>query len=245
MSGRRTALLRWCGSLGIVLGLHALGIAVALWWSARVPAAPAQLPAEALVVELAAQPEAPPAPPRELPPGPLQREQQRPEQVRDPVPELDLPPAPEEDEADASERRELQREAEPADAHDVAQSLAPPDVQAPASHRYAAAQNVSGARSEAAASWQGLLLGHLQQFRRYPRQAERLRQQGVAYVRFSVDRQGNASNVRIDRSSGHPLLDAETLQTVQRGSPLPAPPDDVPGNPVDVIVPVEFFLQRR
>lgn len=245
MTGRRSALLRWCGSLGIVLGLHALGIAMALWWSSRMPAAPANLPAEAVVVELAVQPEAPPAPPRELPPGPLQREQQRARTT--PTPRLVLPPAPDEeaDEAQPSVHRELPPDTPPADQDAAARSLAPPEVQAPTSHRYAAAQNVSGERSTAAASWQGLLLGHLQQFRRYPRQAERLRQQGVAYVRFAVDRQGNASNVRIGRSSGHPLLDAATLETVQRGSPLPAPPDDVPGDPVDVMVPVEFFLQGR
>ncbi|GAB3043238.1 energy transducer TonB [Stenotrophomonas tumulicola] len=242
MSSNRCGLLRWSTSLAIVLGVHAAGIALALWWNAHAPDVPTELPPEALMVELAARPEAPPAPPRELPPGPLQREQHRP-QPR-PVAKIDLPPDDAE-EADATLRRDEQREDEPTDQHDVAQSSAPPDVQADASQRHAAAQTVSGVRGDAVVSWQGLLLGHLQQYRRYPRQAERLRQQGVAYVRFAVDRQGNASNVRIGRSSGHLLLDEETLATVQRGSPLPAPPDDVPGNPVEVMVPVEFFLHRQ
>lgn len=242
MSSDRRSLLRWSISLGIVLGLHGAGIALALWWNAHTADGVIELPPEALMVELAAQPEAPPAPPLALPPGPLQREQHRP-QPR-PVAKSELPPDDAPD-ALASVRRDATPAPEPADAHDVAQSSAPPEVQAQASHHFAAAQTVSGARNDAAVSWQGLLLGHLQQYRRYPRQAERLRQQGVAHVRFAVDRQGNASNVRIGRSSGHPLLDEETLATVRRGSPLPAPPDDVPGDPVEVMVPVEFFLQRR
>lgn len=94
-------------------------------------------------------------------------------------------------------------------------------------------------------TWQGVLLGHLEQHRRYPRAAERLRQQGVAYVRFAVDRQGNARNIRIGQSSGHPLLDAETLDTVRRGSPVPPPPPEIGGDPVEVMVPVAFFIRRR
>ena len=103
----------------------------------------------------------------------------------------------------------------------------------------------SGVSSSASTTWQGLLLGHLQQHRRYPRQSERLRQQGVAYVRFAVARDGRVSAPRIERSSGFALLDQETLDTVQRASPVPVPPADVAGDTVDVMVPVAFFLRGR
>jgi len=85
----------------------------------------------------------------------------------------------------ATARRRVGKE-QPADAVNVAQTLAPPDVQAPPSDRYAAAQTLAGAQQAAVVTWQGLLLGHLERHRRYPHSAERLRQQGVAYVRFAV-----------------------------------------------------------
>ncbi|NWF32053.1 energy transducer TonB [Stenotrophomonas sp. SAM-B] len=242
MSRDTPASLRWAGSLALVLAAHALLIGGAVWWQQRAPVLVSDMPVEAVMVELAPVPEAPTAPPKEMPPGPLQQEQHRPEPT--PVPKVDLPP---DDTPDAQDvlRRETPREEEPTDQRNVEQTLAPPDVPARPSERYAATQTIAGRQGPAAVTWQGLLLGHLEQYRRYPRQAERLRQQGVAYVRFSVDRQGNASNIRLGQSSGHALLDEETLATVRRGSPLPPPPAEITGDPVEVMVPVTFFLRRR
>lgn len=242
MSRDTAAPLRWLGSLALVLAVHGVLIGAALWWQQRAPVRISDTPVEAVMVELAPVPEAPSAPPKDIPPGPLQQEQHLPEPT--PVPKIDLPP---DDSPDAQDvlRRQTPREDDPTDQHNVDQTLAPPDVSARPSERYAATQTVAGRQGSAAVTWQGLLLGHLEQYRRYPRQAERLRQQGVAYVRFSVDRQGNASNIRLGQSSGHPLLDEETLATVRRGSPLPPPPAEVTGDPVEVMVPVTFFLRRR
>ena len=53
------------------------------------------------------------------------------------------------------------------------------------------------------------------------------------------------STPRIERSSGFALLDQETLDTVQRASPVPVPPADVAGDPVEVMVPVAFYLRGR
>ncbi len=242
MSRDPAATLRWVGSLALVLAVHGALIGGALWWQQRAPVLASDTPVEAVMVELAPVPEAPSAPPKEMPPGPLQHEQHRPEPT--PVQKIDLPPADTPDAQDVL-RRQTPREEEPTDPHNVDQTLAPPDVSARPSERYAATQTVAGHQGNAAVTWQGLLLGHLEQYRRYPRQAERLRQQGVAYVRFSVDRQGNASNIRLGQSSGHPLLDEETLATVRRGSPLPPPPAEVAGDPVEVMVPVTFFIRRR
>jgi len=242
MSRDTAAMLRWVGSLALVLAAHAVLIGGALWWQQRAPVRVNDTPVEAVMVELAPVPEAPSVPPKEIPPGPLQQEQHRPEPT--PVPKVDLPP---DDTPDAQDvlRRQTPREAAPTAQHNVDQTLAPPAVSARPSERYAATQTVAGRQGSAAVTWQGLLLGHLEQYRRYPRQAERLRQQGVAHVRFSVDRQGNASNIRLGQSSGHALLDEETLATVRRGSPLPPPPAEITGDPVEGMVPVTFFLRRR
>ncbi|PFH79755.1 energy transducer TonB [Bacillus sp. AFS076308] len=65
----------------------------------------------------------------------------------------------------------------------------------------------------------------------------------MAYVRFTVDRQGNVLSSQVDRSSGYPGLDQETLATVRRASPVPPPPSAIQGDPIDVVVPVVFSLR--
>lgn len=245
MSLRNEAQVPWAASLGIVVALYAAVIGAVVWWHARTAAPPVALPQEAIAIELAATAEVPPAPATEIPPGPAQQEQHRPQPTPTPPPRLVLPSDPDAALSQAPQPQKPREREDPSDLAEVDQTLAPPDVQAQASQRYAGQQTVSGQRSPAQVTWQGLLLGHLEQHRRYPRQAERLRQQGVAYVRFSVDRQGHASNIRLGTSSGHALLDAETLDTVRRGNPMPPPPADLPGDPVEVMVPVAFSLRGR
>ena len=95
----------------------------------------------------------------------------------------------------------------------------------------------------AVATYQSLLLGHLARHKQYPATARARRQQGVAYVRFSMDRQGRVISVALAKSAGAALLDGESLDLLRRASPLPAPPVEVAGDPVDLIVPVEFFIR--
>lgn len=237
--------LRWGGSFTLALLLHSVVIGAALWWSLRTPPLLAdQQPLEAVMVDMAEMPEAPPTPPTEIPQGPPQQEQQRSEPT--PAPRVEHEPPPQEPEVVDAYVPPQPREQVPAsDAHTVDQTLAPPDVSAKPSERYAARQTTAGQQAQASVTWQGQLLGHLEKYRRYPRLAERLRQQGVAYVRFSVDRQGKVSNARIGRSSGHDSLDEATLETLARATPVPVPPADVVGDPVEVMVPVEFFINRR
>lgn len=246
MSPRTRERRRWLCSFAAVLAAHAAVAAAALWWPARDPLPPPALPAAAVMVELAPTPQAPPAPPNELPPGPPQRERQRAAAPLRPQPKWQAPPAA----AAELETPELEQPAPaptpraPADPSDVERTLAPPDLPAPAAANYAAAQNVSGRRDDAVAEWQNLLLGHLEKFRRYPRGARRLDQQGVAYVRFAVDRSGAVSQIRIGRGSGYAALDAATLETVRSAAPVPAPPAQIEGDPVEVMVPVAFFIRR-
>ncbi|MGO1718898.1 MAG: energy transducer TonB [Luteimonas sp.] len=240
--------LRWAASLGAVLAAHGLLATAAVLLAHTGPVIADQAPMEAVMVELAPEPEAPPAPPTDIPPGPPQREQQRPEPQPRPEPKVfETPPLeePEVQDPEPPEEPEEAREQDvPSDAASIQQTLAPPQVDARQSSRYAALQTVSGASGQMAADWQGLLLGHLEQYRRYPRQAQRRRLEGTAHVRFQIDRQGNVYNPRIGRSSGHAPLDEETLATVRRASPVPAPPADIPGDPVEVLVPVNFFIHQ-
>lgn len=236
-------LRRWATSLAIVLLAHAVLVCAVWWWNVRAAPPAAVAPPAALMLELAPMVQAPSVPPRAVPPGPLQQEQQRSVRRSEQPPVPKAPPRPQGDLVPTPERAPSTVQ-DSADAN-VDRTTAPPEVPAEAAAQYAAQQTTAGERSRAKATWQGLLLGHLQQHRRYPRQSERLRQQGVAYVRFAVFRDGRVSGARIERSSGFALLDQETLETVQRANPVPAPPAEVAGDPVEVMVPVAFYLRGR
>jgi protein TonB len=79
--------------------------------------------------------------------------------------------------------------------------------------------------------------------KRYPHQASFRRQQGVPYIRFVIDREGKVLSVRLERSSGIRALDDEAVSLPKRASPLPKPADDVKGDAVELVVPVEFFMR--
>lgn len=98
-------------------------------------------------------------------------------------------------------------------------------------------------RSVGKPTWEGLVLGALNKVRRYPRDARFARQQGVPYIRFVIDREGTILFVRLERSSGVRSLDQEALSLPKRAQPLPKPPDEVMGDTIELVVPVEFFMR--
>jgi protein TonB len=242
MTASRHALV-WSSSFGVVVLVHLAAIGAVLWWGAARPAT-ADLAADAILLELAATPEAPPAPPTDMPPGPAHPPNERRLRAEQPRMQTKVE-APTFDSPDVQDPDQAAEEPEGPPSEEPMQAQAPPSADAAPSTRFAARQTVSGARTEMAATWQGILLGHLEQHRRYPRQAERMRQEGTAHVRFSVDQRGHVANARIERSSGNALLDEATLDTVQRASPVPPPPTELAPYPVDVMVPVEFYVRRR
>jgi protein TonB len=85
----------------------------------------------------------------------------------------------------------------------------------------------------------------LNKAKRYPRDAQFNRQQGVPYIRFVMNRDGKVLSVRLERSSGFRALDDEAVALPKRAQPLPKPPDNLPGDTIELVVPVEFFLSTR
>jgi protein TonB len=92
-------------------------------------------------------------------------------------------------------------------------------------------------------SWKSQLVSHLEQRKRYPRQAKSRHQEGVPWIRFTIDRQGNVLNVTLNRSSGVSSLDQEVIALIRRAQPLPIPPEHVEERALTMILPVEFFIQ--
>lgn len=105
---------------------------------------------------------------------------------------------------------------------------------------------VKGALSEHESSakqlWQSALQLHLERKKRYPRMAKLRGQQGIPWVSFTMDREGNVLDVTLFKPSGIATLDQEVIELVRRAEPLPAPPNTVTGDPISMAVPVAFFI---
>lgn len=177
-----------------------------------------------------APPAAPPEPFREVPPGPEQVKKEKPVPQPD-RPEIETPKI-------VLPSANIVTAAPPA-------PVAPPDpgppikeTTAPVSKPAPPAPQMSSGKP----TWQGLVLGALDKVKRYPRDARFARQQGVPYIRFTMDRQGKVLSVTLAQSSGFRSLDQEALSLPKRAQPLPAPPNDVKGETIELVVPVEFFM---
>ncbi|BAV65359.1 TonB family domain-containing protein [Sphingobium cloacae] len=203
----------------------ALVLAAALFkW---VGATPVIVPTTLSVFDVA-EPEAPPAPDTEIPPGPEQVQKEKPqvEVVKTPPPPLVQVPS--------ASSVAAPPKAVPVDdpGPPVDQTTAPQSSPKP-----------PGAKSsDAKPTWEGQVLAALNAAKRYPLEAKRNRQQGMPWVRFTIDRDGRVRSARIARSSGFDALDREAEALPLRASPLPKPPESVKGDRIELTVPIEFFL---
>lgn len=209
--------------------IHVLvGGAALITWQTYKPAEPPSAPLVVDLLPLATPPEEQPVEEKEAP-KPQEERQPQPQPV--PAPPLDrteVATAP----VSAPPPLTLPRPAEPAPQRTEAAAPRPQPVQ-PAPQP----------RSSGPDSWEGRLLAQLNKHRRYPRRAQALRQQGVPYIRFVIDREGRVLSSTLERSSGHPDLDREAVSLPKRAQPLPRPPEDRPGATLELVVPVEFFLR--
>lgn len=257
-------LRRWLGSFLIVAGLHFGAFSAWFYWPS-----PASVPSResmaAMVIELAPVPVAPPVPTVAAPPGELQ-EEVLPAPAPEPVPDLsetipELPQVPSAEATLAATPEPVEKKAEkkpeprpvpesesqptPQPASQQ-QEQAPPAVEAPPDSVAAAPEQgaVSLVPSQAAISWQSAVLGHLERHKRYPRESRRRRQQAIVYVRVRINRDGTVVDYRLEQPSRYQPLNQESLTLIARAQPLPPPPADVEGEPVEFVVPVEYSLRR-
>jgi protein TonB len=205
-----------------LVGLLILG-GLSLTWQSYTAA---QAPTTLSVFDVAL-PAAPPEPEREIPPGPEQKEKEK------PLPEPDRPKI---------EPPEIQIPTNNPITLPVPKPVPDPgppvkETTAPEVKPLPPAPQVATGKP----TWEGLVLGALNKAKRYPREAQRARQQGVPWIRFTMDRDGKVLSVTLERSSGFRALDEEAMALPRRASPLPKPPDDKPGNPLELVLPVEFF----
>jgi protein TonB len=147
------------------------------------------------------------------------------------------PPAPPPPRPQAEPRRAAPRPAQsappaprPAEAPSAPAAAAAPVPPAPAPRR-------------PPPSYVGALLAALERHKTYPEAARWRRAEGVAILRFAMRRDGTVTAWRIERSTGHADLDEAVERMIRRASPLPSPPPELPGDPVELAVPVRFSLR--
>jgi protein TonB len=107
----------------------------------------------------------------------------------------------------------------------------------------AVAARVKGGAPRVEPSWQTALVRHLQQYKRYPGEAQARGDEGVVQLSFTVDRTGHVLNREIVRSSGHRELDNEVMSMIERAQPLPPFPATMPQAKLELTVPIRFSLQ--
>ncbi|MBE7184250.1 MAG: TonB family protein [Methylobacterium mesophilicum] len=97
------------------------------------------------------------------------------------------------------------------------------------------AQRAPRAPTVSSARWQAQVVARIRRFTRRP---AGLRGEGTASVTFTFNDSGAITSVRVTRSSGNPEIDAASVAIVQRSSPVPVPPEDIPTRRFSV--PVRF-----
>jgi protein TonB len=92
-------------------------------------------------------------------------------------------------------------------------------------------------------SWETGLVRHLQQYKRYPSEAQSRGEEGTVLLSFSVDRSGRVLSHQIVHGSGFAELDAEVISMIERAQPLPPFPPSMTEAKLDLTVPIRFSLR--
>jgi protein TonB len=197
-------------------------------------------PDQVQMAELPPDPVAPPPEPLplEAAPDPLQAEIPPPP----PAPPA-VPPPP---------RVVAQQPPRPAPPRPVARQAAPPAEAAPGPVTApSAGPTVSqeapaprpAAPSAATVGYASRIAAALERYKVYPYAARARRAQGLAVIRVIIARDGRVVSWSLLRSTGDSDLDEAVATTVQRASPLPAPPDELAGERVTLDIPVRFSMR--
>lgn len=251
------AAAKWGWAFALVLCLHVGGIGASLiHWGSR-SAQELSLPPPALMIDLAETPSGQ----EDIAEEPeLIEEPEQPEPVPEPEPvvepepieppEVPDPPVVEEAEAVLAEVPEeavpmLTEQAEPTKPVAATVEKKKEIVQGPEPGPPAApAKSVSNqAVLDAKANWQARVLGHLEARKRYPYIAQRKRQEGIVYVRFVMDREGRVLARQLEQGVRSDELNEEAINLIKRAEPLPAPPVDVPGETIELVLPIRFSIR--
>jgi periplasmic protein TonB len=244
-STSRSGLWRWGLSALLVVGIHGALIAAGVLWSPPEPDAIGTA-SQPIMLDLESAPPTPEPPQADIAPGPPMQEAE--------------PPAPEPEKQEEAQKEEIP----PTPVQEAPEVVAPPEkpkpepkpdpvkpkpkpvVQKPKKPTDTPAPRTTAppqASQAARANYNGILAAHIQRYKQYPSSAKAAGEQGVATVAFSVTRGGQATGVRLARSSGHSELDAAAVGAIRNAQPLPIPPSDIPATSLSFSVPFKFSIR--
>jgi periplasmic protein TonB len=119
----------------------------------------------------------------------------------------------------------------------------PQPIEQPKPPTPAVPARVKGGAPRVEPSWETALVRHLQQYKRYPSDAQSRGEDGVVMLSFTVDRSGHVLARQIVRSSGYRELDNEVMSMIERAQPLPPFPASMTQAKLDLTVPIRFSLR--
>lgn len=260
--------LRWSVAFIIVVTFHTIAaIGLIVGWNPLPPKVPN--PPAAVMIELAALPEAPnnspqpePAPKEQIAsdPTPVPHEPiKEPDPLPDPKP-IEAPkpkvviakqqkpkpikkPIKEPVEKPLDKPKQLTEDTKPKAEVTTNASMASNNI----SDKTAAPATTSSASpSKAQITWTAQLYSQIARYKRYPSEARYKHQEGIVTVNFTITSDGRVLDKRIVKSSNFPLLDQEVLDLLSRAEPLPKPPADIlkGGNSRAITIPINFNLKK-
>jgi len=165
-------------------------------------------------------------------------EEPPPEVAPAPDPEVAIPPPPVQEVKQETPKRQEPRP--PAPTTSAPQAIPEQVAAIPAAPTQG---QIIPTNSSVVPTWKTKIVALLERNKRYPETAQSRREQGVAQVFFSLDRQGRVLESRVVRSSGANALDEEALALLRRAQPFPPPPQELAGDHVDLTVPIRFNLK--
>jgi len=102
---------------------------------------------------------------------------------------------------------------------------------------------IAGGIPGAQETYMAQLIAWLEKHKKYPRNAQRRRQEGTATLAFVIGRSGEVLSYELQQSSGFRLLDKEVERIIERARPMPAMPDVMTLSQLEVVVPFSFYLR--
>lgn len=82
----------------------------------------------------------------------------------------------------------------------------------------------------------------IEEKKRYPKNAKRLKQSGVVHVKFTLLRDGTIQNAQIAQTSSFEILDSATIALLQAIAKTEPFPKELSDNEMIIILPIEYSL---